>query len=324
MWYNNYWGNIDLNISKLSQKKLKQYESNLEFQNIFNHFFNAALNDFKYGNLPETMDERFIERSFLLAGRCLAAEKGGALLSLAPAPGCGITLYGYPARAFGWGLNGYNEEFSLFVPGADESLIIKRNAGGEIAKGEPNAVMGYDNSTAYPYVNYLITECLRLANLKMAIDVLVENLKSPLIISCDDTAVNSVKEALKQKSDNLPQIVGTGKMPVDAFHVWDTKASPETLKSFRELYEWYENRLRVIFGINSNDQIDKKERLLVDEINANDQITADSVDKRLTWRKRWVDQINSLWGTNITVSLRNPPAINYAAGSEEGPENVDE
>ena len=324
MWYSAYWGSIPLNLSKLSAKKLQQFENSLEFQNIFENFYNAALNIFEYSGLPDTMDERMIERSFLLSGRCLAAMDQGGLLSLAGAPASGWTLYGYPVKAFGWGFNGYNKEFSLFVPGADVSPAIRRNAGGETAK-EPEAVMGYDNSGAYPYINYLIVECRRLANLKMAIDTLVETLKMPAFISCDDTALNSVREAWKQRSDNMPLIVGTGKMPLNSFNVWDMKASPETLTQFRDLYEWHENRLRELLGINSNSQNDKKERLLVDEINANDEMTHDSVDKRLVWRRRWIDQINELFGTAISVDLRNKPAeAEDDEGDEEGSEDVDE
>lgn len=327
MWYQPYWGNIDLNISKLSAKKLKIYENNLEFQNIFQNFFLAALNVFKWNGLPDTCDERMIERAFLLSGRCLMAQKDGAVLSLIGAPASGWTLYGYPVRAFGWGFNGFNEEFPVYVSGADDAPDIKRNAGGVQYTEQPRAVMGYDNATAYPYVNYLLTECHRLANLKMAIDVLVENLKQPLIVSCDDNALNTVKEAFKQRGDNLPAIVGTGRLPVDTFKVWDTHASPETLKAFQDLYEWYENNLRELFGINSNEQNDKKERLLVDEVNANDQMTVDSVEKRLEWRRRFADECNKLFGTSISVELRNPPKQPQEEDEypeEEDFENVDE
>ena len=326
MWYNSYWGNISLDVSKLSIKKLKQFENNLEFQNIFHNFFNAALNTFKWSGLPDTCDERMIERGFLLSGRALIARDNGGLLSLVGAPASGWTLYGYPVKAFGWGFNGYNHEFDLYVRGADEAKEIAKNAGG-LTAGEPNGVMGYDNSTAYPYVNYLIVECHRLANLKMAIDVLTENLKQPMIVSCDDNAINSVREAFKQRTDNIPAIVGTGKLPIDSFKVWDTKASPETLTAFRELYEWYDSNLRELFGINSNEQSDKKERLLVDEINVNNQMTMDSVDKRLVWRQRFAEDCNKVFGTNISVELRNPPKneqnVNEAE-DEEGDEDVDE
>lgn len=306
MWFSNYWGQLPLDLSKLSAKKLKAFENNLEFQNIFHTFFQAAMNVFKWENLPETCDERMIERAFLLTGRCIIAEKDGSLLSLVGAPASGWTVYGYPVRAFGWGFNGFNEEFDVYVQGADDSDVIKENAGG-LKAAPPTAVMGYDNSTAYPYINYILTECHRMANLKMAIDVLTENLKQPLIVSCDDTSINTVKEAFKNRADNIPAIVGTGKLPIDSFKVWDTKANPETLAAFKDLYEWYEANLRELFGINSNDQEDKKERLLVDEINANDEMTADSVDKRLVWRQKFAEDCNKVFGTNIRVSLRNPP-----------------
>lgn len=306
MWFSNYWGQMPLELSKLSAKKLKAFENNLEFQNIFHNFFNAALNQFEWKRLPDTCDERMLERGYLLSGRALIGDDNGGLLSLVGAPASGLTLYGYPVRAFGWGFNGYNKEFNLYVRGADETPEIARNAGG-LTAGMPNAVMGYDNACGYPYVNYLITECHRLANLKMAIDVLTENLKQPLIVSCDDTSINTVKEAFKNRADNIPAIVGTGKLPIDSFKVWDTKANPETLAAFKALYEWYEANLRELFGINSNEQTDKKERLLVDEVNANDQMTIDSVDKRLVWRQKFAEDCNKVFGTNISVSLRNPP-----------------
>ncbi len=317
MWYSSIWGNLPLNVSNLSAKKLKAFESSLEFQNIFANFYQAALNAFKYNGLPDTMDERMIERAFLLTGRCLAGEVDGNVLSLVGAPASGWTLYGYPASAYGWGFNGFNKEFRVYVPGADDSKDIRKNAGGIPNLEKPNAVMGYDNSMGYPYINYLITECHRLANLKMAIDVIVENLKQPMIVSCDDTAINSVREAFKQRTDNLPAIVGTGKLPLDTFNVWDTKVSPETLQAFKDLYEWYENNLRTIFGINSNEQTDKKERLLVDEINSNNQMIADSIEKRLVWRERFVDECNKVFGTNITVEINKPE-------TEEVEDDVDE
>lgn len=305
MWYNSIWGNLPLDLSNLSAKKLKAFESSLEFQNIFNYYYELALNEFTWEGLPETMDKRMIERAFLLTGRCLAAEVDGNILSLVGAPSSGWTLYGYPASAYGWGFNGFNKEFKVYVPGADDSKTIRQNAGGVPNTGTPTAVMGYDNAMAYPFVNYLITECQRLANLKMAIDVLTENLKQPLIVSCDDTAINSVREAFKQRSENMPAIVGTGRLPLDSFNVWDTKVTPETLQAFKDLYEWISNNLRMFYGINSNEQSDKKERLLVPEVNSNNQLIKVSQDIRLEWREKWAEDCNYLWGLNMRPLINN-------------------
>ena len=305
MWYNSIWGNLPLELSNLSAKKLKAFESSLEFQNIFNYYYEAALNEFTWEGLPDTMDPRMIERAFLLTGRCLAAEVDGNFLSLVGAPSSGWTLYSYPASAYGWGFNGFNKEFRVYVPGSDESKTIRQNAGGLPSTEPPNAVMGYDNAMAYPFVNYLITECHRLANLKMAIDVLVENLKQPLIVSCDDTAINSVREAFKQRTENMPAIVGTGRLPLESFNVWDTKVTPETLQAFKDLYEWISNNLRMFFGINSNEQSDKRERLLVPEVNSNNQLIKVSQDIRLGWREKWAEDCNYLWGLNMRPLINN-------------------
>ena len=48
---------------------------------------------------------------------------------------------------------------------------------------------------------------------------------------------------------------------------------------------------------------DKRERLVVDEVNVNSQLLLFNVADMLECRKKAVDQINALYGTNITVEL---------------------
>ena len=48
---------------------------------------------------------------------------------------------------------------------------------------------------------------------------------------------------------------------------------------------------------------DKRERMVVDEVNVNSQLLLFNVADMLECRKKAVDQINALYGTNITVEL---------------------
>lgn len=304
MWYNGLWGEIPLNLSKLSRSKLAKFENNIEFQNTFQQLYTTAMNVFEWQGLPETCDERMIERSLLLTGRVLFAEVGGSLLSLAGGGSSALTIYGYPIRAWGWGFNGFSREFGLYVQGAEISPEVRKTMDGITSRGY-DAVLGYDNANSYPYVSFLVSAAKRLTDMMRSMDVVVQNLKQPVIITCEESMVNTVRETLNQRDSNITAIVSSGKLPIDSFKVWDTKPNPETLVAMREQYEWIHNNVKTILGINSNEQVDKKERLLVDEVNANNMQRVESVEKRLVYRQKCADLVNKAFGTDISVQLRN-------------------
>lgn len=324
MWYNDFWGGIPLSNSRLSNKKLARFENNVEFQNTFQQLYTTAMNVFKWEGLPDTCDERMLERAFLLSGRALFCQVEGSLLTLAGGGSSNLTIYGYPVEAWGWGYNGFSRQFRLYVPGTDISTEVRKTAGGSNAAGY-EAVLGYDNANAYPYVSYLVNAAKRLTDMMRSMDVVIQNLKQPVIITCEESMVNTVKETLNQRESNVTAIISSGRLPVDSFKVWDTKPNPETLIAMREHYEWVHNNVKTILGINSNEQVDKKERLLVDEVNANNMQRVESVEKRLVYRQKCADLVNKAFGTNISVRLRNEDEWDEPYDlSKKDPDEVDE
>ena len=64
-----------------------------------------------------------------------------------------------------------------------------------------------------------------------------------------------------------------------------------------------ENELLTLFGLNN--VIDKKERLIVDEANANNDYINRNVDLLYKNRKQACDEINKKFGVNINVKRVN-------------------
>ena len=307
MWYNGYFGCLPIaEIANLSPKKLAKFQSNIEFQNTFQNLMTTALNIFKWDGLPDTCDEKMLERSLILTGRAVMEKTEQGYLTLAASAASGVNLYGYPVRAHAYGMNGYNHEVVLYVPGADTDKKLVKAAGEPVSNLTYNAVMCYDNAEGFPFVKYLITASERMSNAMRTMDVTVQNLKQPMVITCDEAMVNTVKEVLNNKDANVTAIIGNSKLPVDSFKVWQTGCDASILQSLREHYEWVANQTKSIMGINSNENLDKRERLLVDEVNANNQSIEESVDKRLAWRRKFCNEVNDAFGLNISVSLRNP------------------
>ena len=67
-------------------------------------------------------------------------------------------------------------------------------------------------------------------------------------------------------------------------------------------------RLSVALGINNNNT-DKKERLLVDEVNANNEFILVNIDHMYEERKKACEEINRKFGLNITVNRREVEGI---------------
>ena len=313
-WYFPYFGNLPVDLAGISRKKLQQWNNNLEFINFFEYFFNKAVNMPKWEGLPDTIDPIFFNRCLTIAGKALVADVDGSKIALFGANSNGITVNGYPTKAWGYGRNGFNRQFKLFVPGADEAKALRKAADGSTYSPSFNAIMCWANIDQFPALNYILMAARRSAQLMTAMDVAVENLKMPLIISCDEADRNSILEALKQRENNIAAIICQKGLNLDALNVWDTKANPEVLKAFWEQFEHIESWFDQAMGINSNPQSDKKERLLVDEVNSNNQAT--DVNKT-TWEtqlKIFCDRYNEWTGENISVTW----------GEKEEQVNVDE
>lgn len=306
MWIDGFFRGVPL-PSNMSAKKLARYENDVEFVNTFTSLFNSALNIFKWNNLPETCNERFLERSLLLRGAALIVEENGHFLNLAAVPGDGYNIYGEFTRAYGYGLNGWNKQYSLWVDGAQESPDVTKTAGGYDTGKDFNAVMCRDNKLMFPYVQYLIIAAKRLTETMRSMDVALQNLKMPVIITCEDNTVNSVKEMLANRDANVAAVVGHGSLPVDSFKVWDTKANPAILQVMWEHYERLDNHVKEQLGMNSLAQVNKKERLLVDEVNANNQSVDMNLDKRLKERELFCERVNEAFGLNISVEVNIDP-----------------
>lgn len=304
MWFEGIWGKMPLDKSGISKKKLARIENMKEVRNWIEDGVTTALSEFAWDNLPETCDERMIERSALLYGTYMIAKVGEHYISPACVIGAGFNLYGWPVEAWGWGLNGFNQRFSVYVPGASHSPEVAKGIGNN-ATTDPMAVVGYDNADGYPYINYIMTAAWRMADALRAADVAVQNLKSPGIIMCDESQLSTVKDVLDKRSENVATIVAVkGSITDYEIKYFPTQMDPGVLKEFWNYFQNIRALNCEIMGQNANEQSDKKERLLVDEINSNNEQVAESANKRLLWRKRFCDQVNSVFGLGIGVHLR--------------------
>ena len=287
MWFNNIFPYIEL--TKKNSNKLAEYENNIEFQNIFFNLLNISLYSFSFKNLPETCNERFFKLQLILRGcAALVNDSDFGFLTLGVGnDGAEFNTYGEYSKIFGYGFNGFNKRYTNYMYGSDNK--------------DADAVICRDNDCVYPMINVLIMYSKRLSDVMRTLDVATKKLKTPYFITCDESQKTSIKRILDDVDFNHDSIISNRSTMPNEFNILQTGANPESIRVLWEHYSNLQAEIRTMLGINSAANLDKKERLVVDEAEANDILTDINIDYRLKSYQQFCDTANELFGLNISV-----------------------
>lgn len=288
MWLSNMfpW----YNYNTLSKKKVALYENNIEFQNIFYNLLNITMYSFSIEGLPDSCNERFFKLNLIFNGyAALIKDPDLGYLSLGVRPTVNssqLNIYGeYPdVKAFGW--NGFDKQYTNYMYGTDNS--------------DAEAVICRDNDMMYPIINILWIYAKRLTDTMRTLDVTARKLKTPYFITCDESQKSSIKKILDDVDFNQDSIIANRSTMPNEFNVLQTGVQPESVRVLWEHYSNLESEIRTFLGINSAANLDKKERLVVDEAEANDILTDINIQYRLKSYQQFCDTVKNLWGLNIS------------------------
>ena len=210
-----------------------------------------------------------------------------------------------------------NEEIPLFVDGGYNNKILTQGALTTQQSGKPKGVLVWEIKCRYPLINETIFYAERIADCLRTLDVNRKWLKRPFIPVGEDSIIPSVIKMLDsiEKNDDIVP-VDTGVMDIDKFDMRPVDVSSDTINSIVSLCEWYENKFREICGIENNGQVDKKgENVIKAEVQTNDEYTDLSVDRIIPVMQHYIDNVNAMCGTSITVERKAKETDN---SQEEG------
>ena len=288
MWLSNMFPWFDYNT--LSKKKVALYENDIEFQNMFYNLLNILMYSFSIESLPDSCNERFFKLNLIFNGyAALIKDPDLGYLSLGVRPTVNsnqLNIYGeFPdVMAFGW--NGFNKQYKNYMYGTDNS--------------DAEAVICRDNDLMYPMVNIIWMYAKRLTDTMRTLDVTARKLKTPYFITCDEAQKSSIKKILDDVDFNQDSIIANRSTMPNEFNVLQTGVQPESVRVLWEHYSNLESEIRTFLGINSAANLDKKERLVVDEAEANDILTDINIQYRLKSYQQFCNTVNNLWGLNIS------------------------
>jgi hypothetical protein len=255
--------------------------NNLTYMQYLNRLTELAISMFEWKNLPPSVDPRYLELHLFETG-CMVYFDDDVLgnLCLDCITNGRLDVYGYPIlrRAY----SGYNNYQKLLK--------------------ESNSVIIWNN---YLHTNSILDVKMfakRLYNLDRIIDVNANAQKTPVLVQGTDKQRMTLVNLYAKYEGNAPFIFGDKNLDLNALKVLQTGA-PYVADKLYQLKTQIWNEALTYLGI-SNINIQKKERLITDEVTRNQGGTIASRYSRLESRRQAVKKINAMFGTNIEVNYR--------------------
>lgn len=239
---------------------------------------------FKWENLPNGIDEKWIERYLFTEGACLFYKD--------PTLGFMVAKMGENGM-----LNAYDEPTNVF-PYATNYIYE-----GEQLINNSNCVIIRNNDDMIPTAPTIQLYAYKLTNIDRTIDTNIMAQKMPIIVKCTDKQRLSLKQAMNQRNDNEPVIYADKGLNTEEIQVLKTDA-PIVFDKLQIQKHAVWNECMTFLGVN-NANMDKRERLVTNEVEANNQQVQASEDVMLKARERACELINKMFGLNIKVSRRN-------------------
>lgn len=297
LWYNNIT-NIWLDNKLTAHKKLTKWKNAIELQNWFNHLCNIALERYEFEGLPDTVNERVLVEALLWYSGVVFFKENGCIIALPGHPSTNFNIYGDASDAWVYGRNGYNKKIKLTIPNGENS-VTRKGLSSTTIQEHGNGVYVRENKLRYPFINYVVTYAEKISDTMRTIDMQRKKFKRSYVVTAQEEVVNTVRKFFKEQDDNEDFIIGTGVFPVDRVDVIPLTVTSDEVKAMTDLQEWYFEQFKEFCGLNSNPNTDKKERLLVDEVNANNENTEYNIDRTIDYINDQLELVNSEFGTNI-------------------------
>lgn len=181
----------------------------------------------------------------------------------------------------------------------------------------------YNNDSKIIPARYIAQQCDLLTQIDYAIRTNTLAQVSPFSITADDenylSAVNMLEKLFQQENFILKRKTNKEIFDVEKMLKFDIAYIGDKLLDARDRID---GKILNYIGINSVGA-EKKQRLLVDEINANDELINNNFYAALDSRRKFCKEINARHGTNIKVRARTyvEGGVLYAANVENGSNN---
>ena len=269
-------------MAKIGQNDLSMIINNDTYIDYLDRLKLIAISLFEWRGLDEIAGygaSRFMELALYENGRaCFLKDDTKGYMVLRANPDDKFNIYELPNKIMAWSL-GYKKEIDF-----DKCVYIMNNL------------------LTKPTVATLQLMAYRLYETERTIDVNLIAQKTPVLIEGDTKTILTLKNVYMQYSGNTPFIFGNKQFDIsNKLNVLKTDAPYLIDKLELHKHEIW-NECMTFLGIN-NANTDKKERLITDEVDSNNDLINYYLNCFYKTRKEACDLINKKYNLNISIEL---------------------
>ena len=222
---------------------------------------------------------RFLELSLYDLGRGVFIKDNElGYMALKVNPSDKLNVYNLPEKVEAWSL-GYNKQFNF-----DDVVYIMNN---ELEK---------------PTYEFMRLFAYRLYETERTIDLNLQAQKTPILIEGDTKTILTLKNVYMQYSGNTPFIFGNKQFDIsNKLNVLKTDAPYIIDKLDIHKHQIFNDALTVLGIDNAN--TDKKERLITNEVESNEELIKYYLNCFYKTRKKACEEINEKFGLDVDIEL---------------------
>lgn len=238
---------------------------------------------FHYDNLPDTIPHRYLEFYLMLNGHCAAVEHEGKL----------YTLRG----GFGGEPDAYYEPTKYII--ANPYLKLNKI----YTRGVDCVVIG--NDSMYYGLLALVSKYIGLMaenEISMNLSVINSRIMSIIVANTDNEMLSAEEYLQKIRAGKMGAVMRDPVFEGIKTQPYATAAQANALTNMIEYEQYLKASLFNELGLNANYNM-KRESINSNESQLNDDMLTPLIDDMLSARKRGIDEINAMFGTNITVDF---------------------
>lgn len=274
-----------------SKDRKRIVENNFRLNLIYNKYKMLSLNMFRWEGLPETIESRHIENSLFNYGLCLIVDdKDLGFISVPCNYGANMNVNAVPTEVITCGFN-YIKTFKYLAKDKDKCQLILNN---DLAIGNEHYIFDYAQRM------FEVENCIR---------VNINQQKFPWFVNTTPNNKKSMQVMFEKVMNGEPYILGSKDQIGDVEVL--TLSTPYVADKLNEYKYELEREVLSFHGLNNN--FEKKERLLVDEVNSNNDFIDRNVELMYRQRKLACDQLNKKFGWNVRVVNLNEETNNKQA-----------
>ena len=299
-------------------KRLAAYENDRQWQDVFNRLVSKAVNQFEWtGEIPNTIDTYFFEEQLLFrAFACWIKVTDDIYWGLPCVPQGTQNIY-YEHSYYKAVSLGYHEDFKA-ITHYNKDVFDKMQQIDNSIKVKTEGCVCFDNTQKYPLIETIYIYTDKIVDAMRTIDIIAKQLKLNTIIETDEDSKLALQTAIAQIDQNILAVYASSPIATKLREskVLNVGATAQALTAAWNHLTSLWSEFNTAFGINNMNRTEKRERLLVDEVNANNEETDLNDYYRLDQRKHFCENIKAAFGLNIDCKIKHADEVSNGGESD--------